>query len=275
MKYVSLGRSQIRASALGLGTVKFGRNEKTKYPQRFDLPADESIHELLKTASEIGINLLDTAPAYGRSEERMGEIMDRYGWFGSRASWVVCTKAGEEFSDGVSRYCFDPMRIQESVARSLSRLKTDYVDVALLHSDPEEKCLLEGSEAMNALCKLRAQGIVRVVGASCYSIPGARAAIRQGADTLMLTVNKYDQTFLPLMPELESLGIGILIKKPLNSGFLALAPEEARDAIRFVFERTPAGLTSIIFGTLSPDHLRQHADTAERFFEGGIKQNSD
>jgi aryl-alcohol dehydrogenase-like predicted oxidoreductase len=77
MRYISLGHPKIQASALGLGTVKFGRNEKTKYPQRFDLPSDESIHELLKTASEIGINLLDTAAAYGRSEERIGEIMDR------------------------------------------------------------------------------------------------------------------------------------------------------------------------------------------------------
>jgi aryl-alcohol dehydrogenase-like predicted oxidoreductase len=142
------------------------------------------------------------------------------------------------------------------------------VDVALLHSDPEEKCLFEGSEAMNSLCKLRDQGVVRLVGASCYSIPGARAAIQRGADALMLTVNKYDSAFLPLLPELESLGIGILIKKPLNSGFLSPTPEAANDAIRFVLERTPAELTSIVFGTLSPDHLRQHADTAQLFFEG-------
>ncbi|HEY8460140.1 MAG TPA: aldo/keto reductase [Blastocatellia bacterium] len=267
MKYVSLGSPRIRASALGLGTVKFGRNEKTKYPQPFDLPTDESIHDLLKTAVETGVNLLDTAPAYGRSEERLGEIMDRNGWFGSRESWVICTKAGEEFSGGVSRYCFDPAHIQDSVSRSLYRLKTDYLDVALLHSDPEEKCLLEGPEAMDALCKLRDQGVVRLVGASCYSISGARAAIRRGAGALMLTVNKYDHTFLPLLPELESLGIGVLVKKPLNSGFLALTPEEASDAIRFVFERTPAELTSIVFGTLSPDHLRQHANTAQLFFE--------
>jgi len=49
---------------------------------------------------------------------------------------------------------------------------------------------------------------------------------------------------------------------------LSPTPEAANDAIRFVFERTPAKLTSIVFGTLSPDHLRQHADTAQLFFEG-------
>ncbi|MEZ5430714.1 MAG: hypothetical protein R3F31_05940 [Verrucomicrobiales bacterium] len=54
--------SSLLVSRLGLGTVKFGRNEQVKYPEPFDLPTDSEILHLLETARECGINLLDTAP---------------------------------------------------------------------------------------------------------------------------------------------------------------------------------------------------------------------
>ncbi|HKX26092.1 MAG TPA: aldo/keto reductase [Blastocatellia bacterium] len=266
MRQVYLGKSKVPASVLGLGTVKFGRNQKTKYPQPFELPGEEHLSQLVKTAADLGINLLDTAPAYGSSEVRLGEIMERAGWFGSRSSWVICTKAGEEFEGGLSQHIFRPEHLKMSAERSCQRLKTDYLDLVLLHSDPTEKCLLGGSEAMGALCKLRERGLVRLVGASCYTIPGARMALHAGADVLMLTVNQHDQSFLELLPELESLGIGILIKKPFNSGFLSQTREAASEALRFLFEQTPTGITSVIVGTLNLDHLKHHCHTAEQFY---------
>ena len=67
-----LGSTGLEVSTLGLGTVKFGRNSGVKYPNQFDLPDDEQIRQLLAQASDHGMNLLDTAPAYGSSEERLG-----------------------------------------------------------------------------------------------------------------------------------------------------------------------------------------------------------
>ena len=59
---------------LGLGTVKFGRNQKIKYPT-FELPSDQAVCQLLDDAQNYGINLLDTAPAYGIAEERLGQLL--------------------------------------------------------------------------------------------------------------------------------------------------------------------------------------------------------
>ena len=73
----SLGATGLRVSPLGLGTVKFGRNRGVKYPRTFELPTDRAILNLLETAWESGINLLDTAPAYGASEERLGRLLKR------------------------------------------------------------------------------------------------------------------------------------------------------------------------------------------------------
>jgi len=69
----ALGATGLEVSALGLGTVKFGRNTGVKYPAGFELPSAAEIGELLAVARDLGINLLDTAPAYGSSEERIGK----------------------------------------------------------------------------------------------------------------------------------------------------------------------------------------------------------
>ena len=85
-----LGRTGLQVSALGLGTVKLGRNQDVKYPRAFELPDDRSAAALLDRARGLGINLLDTAPAYGSSEERLGGLLA-----GQREHWIICSKVGE------------------------------------------------------------------------------------------------------------------------------------------------------------------------------------
>ena len=87
-----LGTSGIEVSAIGLGTVKFGRNQGVHYPDAFTIPDARSAASLLALARELGINLIDTAPAYGDSETRLGQLLK-----GQRQHWVLCTKVGEEF----------------------------------------------------------------------------------------------------------------------------------------------------------------------------------
>ena len=73
-----------------------------------ELPSDGRVRELLARARECGVNLIDTAPAYGTSEERLGALLD------DRERWVIVTKAGEEFADGRSHFDFSP----EAIIRS-------------------------------------------------------------------------------------------------------------------------------------------------------------
>src|SRR5436309_13406676 len=117
-------------SALGLGTVKFGRNRQGKYPSGdgFALPSDRESETLLDVALAHGINLLDTAPAYGSAEQRLGEVL------GSRRErFFIATKTGEEFIDGRSEYDFSAAHTRRSIERSLMRLRTSFIDCVLVH----------------------------------------------------------------------------------------------------------------------------------------------
>ena len=72
---VKLGRCALETGRISLGTVKFGRNTNVKYPTKFKLPEDKLIVNLLSEAQELGVKLLDTAPAYGNSEHRIGQLL--------------------------------------------------------------------------------------------------------------------------------------------------------------------------------------------------------
>ena len=113
MELKELGQTGIQVSRLGLGTVKFGRNQGVKYPHGFDIADMTFLADLLALAKDLGINTLDTAPAYGMSEERLGELLA-----GQREDWVIVGKAGEEFENGESAYYFTPEHFEMSVERS-------------------------------------------------------------------------------------------------------------------------------------------------------------
>lgn len=247
-----LGSTGLMVSPLGLGTVKFGRNTAVKYPQPFDLPSDGRIADLLALAHSLGINLLDTAPAYGNSEERLGEAIE-----GRRGQWLLCTKAGEQFDDGRSHYDFGEDAVLRSVANSLRRLRTDYLDLLLLHADGRGVATIEAAGGFRALRRLQRQGVVRAVGFSAKNVADGRAAMTR-SDVLMCTVNARYRQELPMLAECAAADVSVLIKKPLASGF-EKAPEQAiANAVAL------PGVTSVVVGTLSPDHLAANAAAVDR-----------
>jgi len=155
-----LGSTGIDVSSLGLGTVKFGRNQEVKYPTGFSLPVDRAIESLLDVARENGINLLDTAPAYGSSEQRIGRLLR------DRDQWVICTKVGEEFTTGKSFFDFSAEHTRRSVERSMRDMKTDYLDIVLIHSDGEDLKILEQTDCLATLLKMQEKGQIRAIGMS-------------------------------------------------------------------------------------------------------------
>ena len=242
-----LGRTGLVVSALGLGTVKFGRQSGVKYRHPFALPTDAEIATLLGAAKARGVNLLDTAPAYGNSEERLGEAIA-----GARADWVLCTKVGEEFDGRCSRHDFGAAHTLRSIERSLRRLRTDVVDIALVHADNRGVPAIQAAGAFAALRRLQREGVVKAVGYSGKGVADGRAALAH-ADVLMCTVNAEQREEEPLAAAAAAQGVGVLVKKPLASG---RRPHGVVGRIALL-----PGVTAVVVGTLHPEHLAAHVET--------------
>jgi len=239
-------------SKLGLGTVKFGRNRGVKYPggDGFALPTDAEISTLLDVALDCGITLLDTAPAYGTSEERLGQLLGP-----RRQKFFLVTKTGEEFNGEKSDYIFTAEHTRMSVERSLKRLRTDYLDAVLVHSSRDDLRVITETPVLETLAALKKEGKLGSFGVSTYTVAGGRKTLEL-CDCAMVAFNKGYQDEKPVLDAAVALGKPVLIKKGLASGHLGTAAETAEN-IRFV-AATP-GAACLVFGSLNPANIRANA----------------
>lgn len=259
MELKPLGSTGILVSPLGLGTVKLGRNEQVKYPRPFEIPDDAAVVRLLSLARELGINLLDTAPAYGNSEERLGRLLP-----GPREDWVIVSKVGEFFENGQSRFDFSYESTLRTVERSLRNLKTDYLDGVLIHSDGDDLRILEQEGVLDALQDLKRRGLIRAHGMSTKTVAGGLRAVEE-LDLVMATCNPGYRDEIPVLEAAQAKGKGVLIKKALQSGHVDKQGVEA--AMGFIFSQP--GVSSIMVGTINPVHLRANVAVVERVLAAG------
>lgn len=245
--------NNISVSRAGLGTVKFGRDQGVKYPSAFNIPSDNEVKDLLALAKTLGINLLDTAPAYGSSETRLGQLLTH------RHDWVICTKAGEDFVNGKSYFDFSAQAIRNSVHRSLERLKTDYLDVVLIHSDGNDNDLLTKGETVDMLKQLKTEGKIRAIGLSGKTAEGGESALRDhDMDIAMITHNSIYQDEQAVIDTARELGKGIFVKKAFASGYLGvLGDNPIQSTMDSIFANRDVAI-SVILGTINPVHLREN-----------------
>jgi len=249
------GNTKIKVSPLGLGTVKFGRNQQVKYPQSFELPSDKEILDLLALAQDYDLNLLDTSPAYGASLTRLGKLLK------NRQNWVIVSKAGEIFENNQSRFDFSYQGTIDSVKQQLKILKTDYLDVVMIHSNGQDCEILQKEGISQALFDLKQQGWIRAHGISGKTVAGGLQALEL-FDSAMVTCNLEYNDELAVLEKAQQKNKGILIKKGLLSGHLKKYGVEK--AIQFIFQQ-PA-VSSLIAGTINPQHLIENIKIVQAQF---------
>jgi methylglyoxal reductase len=183
MKYRPLGNSNIQASIVGLGAWVLGGG--SIWGQDTD---DRESIRTIQTALDLGINLIDTAPAYGwgRSEVVVGQALK-----GRRDQAVVATKCGLWWEDARGSFFTDfdgkkmyrslrPDTIQIEVENSLRRLNIDCIDLYQTHwpSCPPEHTPI--ADTMACLLKLKEQGKIRAIGVSNVSLDELKENLRCG-----------------------------------------------------------------------------------------------
>lgn len=251
MQKRALGSTGIDVSVLGLGTVKIGRNQQVKYPSGFELPDDKSVIELFELARSLGINFIDTAPAYGSSEQRLGELLP------DRHDWVIMTKVGEIFENAQSRFDFSFDHTIKSVEHSLKKLKRDVLDIVLVHSDGNDMDIINDGAAFDALEVLKNKGLIKAYGMSSKTVDGGCWVV-ENCDVVMATANlEYDDE-RPVLELAEKLNKGVIIKKGLQSGHAdsSSGGSGIEDAFRHILSQP--GVSSMIVGTINKQHLQSN-----------------
>ena len=216
MQYRTLGRTGLKVSSLSLGTFTFaGRGDFGKVGAQ----GVEEARRLVDCALDHGVNLLDTANMYsaGGAEEVLGQVLA-----GRRDEVLICSKARMRIGDGPNDEGASRWHLIRECERSLRRLRTDRIDVYLVH---EWDGLTPVEETMAALDRLVQDGKLRHFGCSNYSAwqvmkslgaaRGERLACQQIHYTLEAREAEYE-----LLPLSIDQGLGVMVWSPLAAGLL-------------------------------------------------------
>jgi aryl-alcohol dehydrogenase-like predicted oxidoreductase len=266
------GCTGLVVSALGLGAGQLG-----------DARLDErEAADLIATAVDGGITLIDTAPSYGLSEQRLGRHLGA-----RRDAVVLSTKLGYGV-DGIADWT-GPC-ITAGVEQALRVLRTDRLDIAHLHSCPWQ--VLAGNDVIAALVAAREAGKVRAIAYSGENEDLAYALGRPEFDGYMASLNLFDQRLIDdALPRLD--GRGFIAKRPVANHPWRFAERPVGDycesywarwqsmgldaggldwgelALRFTLSLP--GVSSAVVGTGRPQHLREAIAWAAR---GGLPADS-
>ena len=270
MERARLGKTGIEVSRLGFGGVEIDRAPEA---------TQAVVADLLNSAIDAGLNLIDTAAAYGDSEKLIGNAIS-----GRRQEIVLLSKCGalERFT----RSDWSKNGILETIQTSLKHLQTDYLDVAQLHSCGLE--ILKQGEVIEALIVAKERGYTRFAGYSGDSFDAKYAVEMDFFDTLQTSVNIADQQAIELtVPLAKERDMGVIAKRPLANAawrnnekpadsyhheywerigklkyeFLGKSMEEAvATALRFTL--SVEGVTAAIVGTTKPGRWQENAKYA-------------
>jgi methylglyoxal reductase len=227
MKTVELGRSGIRCEAIGLGTWAMGG-------WMWGGGDDAAAIDAIRASLDAGVRLIDTAPAYGlgRAEQLVGAALD-----GRRDDAVLVTKCGLVWHTRQGTHFFDeadqPVHrflgresIFHEVEESLSRLRTDRIDLYITHW---QDATTPVAETMDALLTLKRQGKIRAIGVSNVDAPTLAEYLKHGpVDAIQERYSLIDREIeATLLPLCRQHGIAVLGYSSLALGLLA-GPIDAR-----------------------------------------------
>ncbi|MGG4165910.1 aldo/keto reductase [Rossellomorea vietnamensis] len=208
MKTRNLGNTGIKVSEVGFGAWQLGNQRDWG-----TMTNEEAIY-LVDQAMDMGCNFFDTAPNYGsgKSEELLGKAFK-----GKRDRVVISSKCGHHSNDEQS---FEPEKLILSVEDSLRRLNTEYLDSLLLHN-PSFSSLNGDSPQFEVLEKLKKQGKIRAYGASVDTGKEMGELLNKtGSQIIEVMFNLFHQEPASAMKSAHKQGVGVIVKVPLDSGWL-------------------------------------------------------
>jgi aryl-alcohol dehydrogenase-like predicted oxidoreductase len=210
-----LGKTGLELPVLSFGASSLGAEFRS-------VQLDE-VFESIRVALELGLNLIDTSPYYGRG---MSEVLLGIALQGvPRSNYLLCTKLGRF---DANHFDFSAKRVAESVDVSLHRLRTDHLDIILCHDIEFVPLRQIIDETLPAIRKIQASGKVRYVGISGYPMKIFDVIQREAELDCILSYNQYtlQNTRLvdDILPTMREKGIGVMNAGPFAARLLTNAP---------------------------------------------------
>jgi len=209
MKFRTLGKTGYRVSEIGLGCWQFGGD--------FGPISEANSHDVIKLASDNGVNLFDTADVYG------GGVSESYlgNHFASQdiTKPHLLTKVGRDgklFPDGYTKQA-----VRENIQGSIKRLKVDSIDLMQLHCVPP--AILAQGDIFSWLDDFCQEGLIRHYGVSVETVDEALLCLQQPKlATLQIIFNIFRQDAISrLFDKAQQADVGIIVRLPLASGLLS------------------------------------------------------
>lgn len=207
METITFGHTGLEVSRLGFGGAPIGYLDT-------DL---QRVEKILSFLLDSGVNFIDTAASYPGSEEAIGKAIGK-----RRDEVVLVSKCGQAF-EGLEGEAWSAGVISQTIDRSLSRLRTDHLDVMLLHSCGLD--VLKRGEALGALAEAREAGKVRFAGYSGDNEEAAWAAAQDDVAVIETSINIADQHNIDhVLPACRKRDVGVIAKRPIaNAAWKAAA----------------------------------------------------
>jgi aryl-alcohol dehydrogenase-like predicted oxidoreductase len=208
MKRRPLGGTGIEVGEVGLGCWQLGN-------ALWDMHDDAEALRVVETAIGGGCDFFDTAPGYadGRSEELLGRAVK-----GKRDRVTICTK----FGHGGDKPDFSAKALRPALEESFRRLQTGHVDLCLLHNPPVE--VIDGTDlsVYEELEHLKGEGKLRAYGVSLDSQRELDLVLKHTPSQVVeILFHVFHQDPLAAFSRAQAKGVGIVVKVPLDSGWLS------------------------------------------------------
>jgi aryl-alcohol dehydrogenase-like predicted oxidoreductase len=278
MNKVGFGKTGLRVSPLGFGSAPIGYLKTER----------EKVAKILNLLLDQGANVIDTAASYEGSEEEIAAAVGH-----RRDEYVLISKCGGKVPQAQGE-AWSAELIRNTVDAALRRLRTERIDVMLLHSC--DLMTLKKGEALEALVKAREAGKIAFAGYSGDNEAAAWAAAHKDVAVIQTSVNLVDQINIDMvLPVARKHNVGVLAKRPIaNSAWrgldafssfypqyvkpywerfqgLRLTPQDlgfespkdwAEIALRFTLAQ--GGVHTAIIGTTNPDNARANIEAANK-----------
>ncbi|QMV45225.1 aldo/keto reductase [Cohnella cholangitidis] len=277
MERTTLGKTGLQVTKLGFGAMEI------RGPRVWNgRPVSDSESErILNAVLDCGINFIDTSYDYGRSEELIGKFISR-----RREEYILATKCGCTLVDhgdhDETPHVWTRDNLLHNIDTSLSRMKTDYIDLLQLHGPTVQQT--EEGRLLDVLKEIQATGKVRSIGISTY-LPHIAAYIESGDyDTFQVPYSALEREHENLIRAAADGGAGVIVRGGVGRGEpgagLGLADRwvtwekagldelleegESRTGFLLRFTLSHPRMSTTIVGTINPNHLAENVRYAQK-----------